>query len=90
MINNTIKPVLERKDGYWVDPKGKIWSEKSNKYLKPCYNKWGYAYVDLCNNGYKSRVFIHQIVAKMLYLTRIIFHRLIIKMRTKPTITLIT
>lgn len=65
MINNTMKPVLERKDGYWVDPKGKIWSEKSNKYLKPCYNKWGYAYVDLCNNGHKSRVFIHQIVAKM-------------------------
>lgn len=65
MINNTMKPVLERKDGYWVDPKGKIWSEKSNRYLKPCYNKWGYAYVDLCNNGHKSRVFIHQIVAKM-------------------------
>ena len=65
MINNTMKPVLERKCGYWVDPKGKIWSEKSNKYLKPCYNKWGYAYVDLCNNGHKSRVFIHQIVAKM-------------------------
>lgn len=65
MIDNTMKPVLGRKDGYWVDPKGRIWSEKSNKYLKPCYNKWGYAYVDLCNNRHKSRVFIHQIVAKM-------------------------
>ena len=65
MVNNIMKPVLKRKDGYWVDPKGKIWSEKSNKYLKPCYNKWGYAYVDLCNNGCKLRVFIHQIVAKM-------------------------
>lgn len=64
MIDDMMKPALKRKDGYWVGPNGGVWSEKSNRYLKPCYSKWGYAYVDLCCSGRKLRRFIHRIVAK--------------------------
>ena len=50
---------------YSVTSGGRVWSSRSNKFLKPYYSKWGYAYVDLCVNGVKKRVFIHRLVAEM-------------------------
>lgn len=48
---------------YTIDEKGNIWSNKTNKYLKPYYNKLGYASVELFNKNGSKRISIHRLVA---------------------------
>lgn len=48
---------------YLVYESGKIWSNKTNKFLKPAYNKGGYASVELFNENGSRRFLIHRLVA---------------------------
>jgi hypothetical protein len=48
---------------YLVDEDGRIWSNKTNKYLKPAYTNRGYASVELFNDEGSKRILIHRIVA---------------------------
>ena len=49
---------------YMVFPDGKIWSNKSNKYLKYSHTKKGYASVELFNENGSKRLLVHRLVAK--------------------------
>ena len=55
-------PVLNYPD-YVVYEDGRIWSCKTNKFLKPAYTKSGYASVELFNNAGGKRLLIHRLVA---------------------------
>lgn len=50
---------------YTVDESGKVWSKKTNKYLKPSFNERGYASVELFNKDGSKRVLIHRLVASV-------------------------
>ena len=50
-------------DGYLVTQDGRIFSNKSNKFLSLCKDKAGYVGVVLSNNGFFKRINIHRIVA---------------------------
>lgn len=51
-------------ENYWVSSEGKIWSEKSNKFLKAQANKKGYLWVYLWQNGKYYWRSIHRLVAE--------------------------
>jgi len=55
-------PVLSYPD-YMVYEDGRIWSSKTNKFLKPAYTKNGYASVELFNQEGSKRLLIHRLVA---------------------------
>ena len=40
-----------------------VWSVRSNKYLKPCADRDGYHYVNLCNDNVQKHHRIHRLVA---------------------------
>lgn len=48
---------------YMVYEDGRIWSNKSGKFLKPAYTEKGYASVELFNTDGSKRVLIHRLVA---------------------------
>jgi len=48
---------------YTIDEAGNVWSTKTNKYLKPAYNKGGYASVELFNENGSKRLLVHRLVA---------------------------
>ena len=48
---------------YSITEDGKVWSHKNNKFLKSNTNRFGYEYINLCNeNGNISKT-IHRLVA---------------------------
>lgn len=50
-------------EGYYaVSNDGKVWSYRSNKYLKPANNGYGYLKVDLFKDGMKSKHRVHRLV----------------------------
>ena len=52
-------------DNYQVTDDGRVWSKKSNKWLKPTKSQDGYLRVKLCfGNGKYINVAVHRIVAK--------------------------
>lgn len=55
-------PVLNYPD-YMVYEDGRIWSGKTNKFLKPAYTKSGYASVELFNKEGSKRLLVHRLVA---------------------------
>lgn len=55
-------PVLNYPD-YMVYEDGRIWSGKTNKFLKPAYTKAGYASVELFNQKGSKRLLVHRLVA---------------------------
>lgn len=55
-------PVLNYPD-YEVYEDGRIWSNKTSKFLKPNFNKAGYESVELFNESGSKRILIHRIVA---------------------------
>lgn len=55
-------PVLDYPD-YMVYEDGRIWSNKTSKFLKPAYTKAGYASVELFNSAGSKRLLIHRLVA---------------------------
>lgn len=48
---------------YLVYEDGRIWSSKTNKFLKPAYSKAGYASVELFNENGSRRFLVHRLVA---------------------------
>ena len=55
-------PVLNYPD-YLVYEDGRIWSNKTNKFLRPTYTKAGYASVELFNKKGSKRLLVHRLVA---------------------------
>lgn len=53
---------------YLVKSDGQVYSEKTNRYLKPKLTEGGYHSIGLCNNGIKEDFLVHILVAE-LYLT---------------------
>lgn len=49
---------------YKVSLEGAVYSVKSNKYLKPNNNPWGYPMVTLYKNGTRRTIYVHRIVAE--------------------------
>ena len=49
---------------YLIGEDGRIWSEKTHKYLKPAYTKTGYASVELFNADGSKRLLVHRLVAR--------------------------
>ena len=64
----TMKPVVLHEPyhlvrGYFVTDCGKVWSEKSRKFLKPSITPYGYPVVGLSVGDRKARVFfVHRLV----------------------------
>lgn len=48
---------------YAATEDGRIFSYKTNKFLKPSNNGFGYLYVDLCKNGVRKRYRVHRLIA---------------------------
>lgn len=48
---------------YLIYEDGRIWSNKTKKFLKPAYNERGYASVELFNQYGSKRLLIHRLVA---------------------------
>lgn len=51
-------------ENYWVSSEGRVWSEKSKKFLKARTNKGGYLRVYLWRNGKQYWRSIHRLVAQ--------------------------
>jgi hypothetical protein len=51
-------------ENYKISTYGRVFSKKSNKNLKPMFNKYGYEIVNLYKNGKRCAKTIHRIVAK--------------------------
>lgn len=54
---------IEGLEGYQITDDGRVWSKKTNKYLKPNTNK-GYRYVTPSINGTPKSKFIYKLVAQ--------------------------
>jgi len=50
--------------GYSVSIVGDVWSDKTNRFLKPAISTPGYLRVSLCRNGMSKYFDIHRLVAK--------------------------
>lgn len=59
-----MKDVVGYEGQYAVTSCGKVWSYKSNKFLKPKTDKDGYYKVNLYNKGKQKTFFIHRLVAE--------------------------
>ena len=51
-------------ENYLIYPDGKVFSTKSNKFLKPNITPQGYKSVELFNNNGSKRLLIHRLVAQ--------------------------
>ena len=56
--------VIESCPNYAITDDGKVWSFKSNKFLKQKIDKYGYACVSLRRNGKNWTVTVHRLVAE--------------------------
>ena len=59
-----LRDVIGYEGLYKVTSDGKIWSIKSNKFLKLNFKKNGYVYVELNKNGVGKTLRVHRIVAE--------------------------
>jgi len=50
---------------YTIDENGRVWSNKSNKYLKPIFNTQGYQVVNLRHEGKTTMKYIHRLVGEI-------------------------
>ena len=57
---------MEIKDypNYLIYKNGSVWSKRSNKFLKPCKNTYGYCIVGLYKNNKRKISLIHRLVAE--------------------------
>lgn len=59
-----LKAPIQDDKNYIIYSNGKVWSNKTNQFLKINKNHWGYSIVDLSINGQTKRKFIHRLVAE--------------------------
>lgn len=59
-----MKKAINHYEQYIIDEDGKIFSKKSNKYLKPRIDKDGYEKVILYNQNGKKEFRVHRLVAE--------------------------
>lgn len=59
-----IKALIKGYTDYLVFDDGRVWSNKSNKFLKPAYTQSGYASVELFNDHGSKRKLVHRLVAE--------------------------
>ena len=50
---------------YIVYENGQVWSNHSNKFLKPDKQKLGYLQISICVNGVRKRYKLHRLVAML-------------------------
>ena len=55
---------IEGFPGYWVNSDGRVWSDKSKKWLVPNDNGRGYLQVKLFNDNVCRNIFVHRLVAE--------------------------
>jgi hypothetical protein len=53
---------IEGYEDYTIDREGKLWSKKTNIFMKPYVNKDGYLYVRLSKNGKQKTFGIHRLL----------------------------
>lgn len=53
--------------GYYVGPDGRVWSEKTSKYLKPYAIGKGYRAVSVRHEGRSVEVYVHRLVFESWY-----------------------
>ena len=80
-----VKPIPDYPD-YMIYDDGRVWSNKTNKFLKPNNVGRGYLTVELFNNSGSKRLLIHRLVQLLLFRIRIIGHRSITKMKIRKII----
>lgn len=51
-------------EGYEITEDGRVWSNKTNRYLKLSKDKDGYYKVTLSKNGNEKQFFVHRLVAE--------------------------
>lgn len=59
-----MKDVVGYEGLYGVTSCGRVWSYKSNKFLKPYKQRKGYLYITLVKNGKKRSAKVHRLVAE--------------------------
>ena len=60
-----LKDVKDYEGLYAITRDGRVWSYRSNKFLKPVLDKDGYHKVILCKDGKRKTYYIHRLVAKV-------------------------
>ena len=48
---------------YYATEDGRIWSDKTKRYLKPCISNSGYQMVNICINGKSNVKTVHRLIA---------------------------
>lgn len=59
-----LKQEIKNWPGYFIYSDGRVWSEKTHKFLKPQPNSKGYLRVCLSRNGVAKYIAIHRLVAE--------------------------
>ena len=54
---------IEGYPNYLIYDDGRVYSKRSNKFMKPCKNKYGYLVVNLSKNNKGKKIFIHRLIA---------------------------
>lgn len=49
---------------YQITDDGRVWSKKTNKWLKACVGNNGYYMINLCTNGKCKTVLLHRLIAE--------------------------
>lgn len=61
-MNETFK-LIDGYEDYLISDKGRVWSNKSQRFLKPHLNKYGYYVVGLISEREKKSFLVHRLVA---------------------------
>ena len=57
--------LIEGFENYYITEEGKVWSEKSQKFMKPHLDKYGYEIIAISEDSYNRKKFkVHRLVAK--------------------------
>lgn len=51
-------------EDYQITDDGRVWSKKTNKWLKTLVNSKGYLFIHLCNGGLVQNKLMHRLVAE--------------------------
>ena len=51
-------------ENYQIYEDGRVWSKKTNRFLKPAISKAGYRVVSLSQKGFRQMKFIHRLIGE--------------------------